>query len=161
MKTVLALVAVLLLAGAAGAQDWCWDADRVTAAYADGRLTVHHLAALYNCCPDPYEYDIHLDGDRLVIVEHEVLEAPCDCMCCFNVGLHLWGVPAGVASVSFSWRDYEQNGWLTRVVPVSVPDGPAADGLSSQTFATGCLDTTGVPEEPAPSAWGAVKSLYR
>lgn len=73
----------LAAAGPALAQADCEDAFR-TEVVGDA-ITIHHLGATYNCCPEPFAYEVSQEGDRIVVQENEILENPCYCLCCYDL----------------------------------------------------------------------------
>lgn len=62
-----------------------------------GTLTLRHVNAGFNCCPDMLYADISLVGDTLVIEEHESLESGgCDCLCLFDLDLEVMNLDPGI-----------------------------------------------------------------
>ncbi len=163
MKMLTIATAALLLAAPAAADFglWCDDADVVRVEVDGADVTVFHDAAVYNCCPDPFEFDTAWDGDRLVVTEHEVLTNPCFCVCCFDLDFTVENVPAGDWILRFVWWDTESTGWTEVEIPFTVDDvgqgGPAMVGESGDS---GCLTSSGVEDAPAAVPWGMVKAIY-
>lgn len=143
------------------AQDnyWCLNGGDVHATVDGSSVTIHHDGAFYNCCPDPFEYDVFWEDGTLVVVENEILTNPCYCMCCFNLSATIDDVPPGDWTVLFQWGDHEVE------LSISVADGdPAGDAVAGAVWKSDCLSSPSpVPDEPAPffQAWGAIKSWYR
>ena len=151
----------LAAAGPALAQAGCEDAFR-TEVVGDA-ITIHHLGATYNCCPEPFAYEVSQEGDRIVVQENEILENPCYCLCCYDLEATVSGAAPGAWNVVFRWYDYETWLWREVVLPVVVP-APGSGGPLLLTGASdsGCLGISAVPpEDPATRTWGAVKGLYR
>ncbi len=155
---------LLLLAVPATAQFglWCENADVVRAEVDGSTVTVIHEAALYNCCPDPFQYDVTWESDHLVVTETEVLTNPCFCVCCFDLYTSVENVPPGDWTMWFRWYDYETNDWQQVEVPFTVEDvgqgGPVAAGASD---GSGCLTSSGVDDTPqATTNWGCIKAIY-
>ena len=71
------------------------------------RLTVTHLDATYNCCPDDIEVSLAVDEWLLVLTETEILVTPCDCMCCYEVESTVESLAPGEYTVEYNWFDYE------------------------------------------------------
>ena len=148
--------------------DWCWDDDQVYAEVAGGRVAVFHDATIYNCCPDPFEYEISVEGDFIRVREIEVLSNPCYCICCFNLAMTIEDVPAGDYTLEFTWFDYETDDWLARSLEISVPDeGQAAFPALGDTHSSGCIEPQSVPDEPNPGdqeevspTWGRIKHFF-
>ncbi len=167
MKKTFAGICLLSLAlGApALAQDICDDSFRTEVE--GGTLTVQHLGALYNCCPEPFAYDVNQEDNVITIRETEVLVNPCYCVCCFNLAVVVADVPPGGWTVVFQWYDYETQLWREMELPIVVPDAGQSGILhvaSAQN--SGCLGLSAVPdpEQQAPwrqASWGALKSTYR
>lgn len=158
------LACALLLALPAAADHWCLDADTVTAEVRDGLVVVEHGAAFYNCCPEPIVYDLVVEGDVLDLTETVLEESPCDCLCCFDLGVVLRGVAPGDWTLRFRWLDNESWTWTSVDVPVTVPAGAAADGGPAvhETTNSGCHTHTGIEQpESVFRTWSGVKARYR
>jgi len=164
MKKTLIAVAALLLAAPAAADFglWCEYADEVRVEVNGADVTVIHEAAVYNCCPDPFDYDAVWDGDRLVVTETEVLTNPCFCVCCFDLSTTVESVPPGDWVLRFAWFDSETSAWTEVEVPFTVGDvgqsGPASVGENGDS---GCLTSSGVDDAPTTMPWGQIKAIYR
>lgn len=158
-------LASLALGAPVLAQDICDDSFRTEVE--GGTLTVHHLGALYNCCPEPFAYDVSQDGDLIRIRETEVLVNPCYCICCFNLTVVIEDVQPGSWTIIFQWYDYETQLWQEQELVVVVPDAGQSGTLHlASAEDSGCLGISAVPdpEQQAPwrqASWGALKSTYR
>jgi FlgD Ig-like domain len=129
---------VLLLAGlilavatvpASGQYPWCFDSDYFTTSASDGVITIHHINAAYNCCPDAFEYTVSQAGYLITVVEEEVATLPCACMCCYDLPLSIGPVAPGEYWIDFVWQD-EAHGELHRLLSVVVPgSGKCGDAL--------------------------------
>jgi hypothetical protein len=163
MRRTIAMLAALLLAAPAVAQYlWCDDADVVRVDVDGATVTVIHEAAVYNCCPDPFQYDVSWEGDRLLVTEHEVLTYPCYCICCFDLFATVENAPPGEWVLVFTWWNYESNGWMQVEVPFTVEDvGQGGPALMGPTDDSGCLNSSDVDDVPTTTAWGQVKTIYR
>jgi hypothetical protein len=158
------LLGILLLIGQvtpARAQFWCWEADEVIADTEDDIVRIQHLAALYNCCPDPVTYNIEV-GDATILVEEYTL-APCNCDCCMDLEVVLVDVPAGPWNILFRWFDLESGQWTGVILEVIIPDvGQQSGPFLAETARTDCLEASSVPDlSDAPLTWGYVKAMYR
>ncbi len=144
---------------------WCFEADevRVEVDPATSVVTILHEAALYNCCPEPIYYDVEFGDATLLVVEHALIEAPCDCDCCFELGVEITDAPPGPWQVLFRWFDLETGGWVDWHGEIVVPDvGQGSDPGEVALLNSGCLDTSGVPAHSTDSlTWSAVKTCYR
>lgn len=169
-----AALATLLLAGLFGphpvrGEEWCLDADEVRALVIEDTVYVFHDAALYNCCPEPFEYDIALEGSTISVREHEVLENPCYCVCCYNLYAQVLGVPPGSYVLEFRWFDYESADWQVRLLDLVVPDARQEESLAiGESGGSGCLTEADVPDPEPPvgpasgsPTWSAIKALFR
>lgn len=123
---IMLMVAILALALAlpASAQyPWCLDMDYITASVEDGVITFTHLYAVYNCCPDYFEYTITQEGNQITIMESEVLSIPCTCVCCYDLEVQVGPMAPGVYEIDFCWYDYE-SGIRHEYLVVEVPARP-------------------------------------
>ncbi len=164
------LIILLALAGTGFAQPVDCE-DEVYAVVDGGTVTVFHDGAVYNCCPDPFEYTVEVAGDQILVVETEVLSNPCFCICCFDLFVEIEDVAPGDYTLTFTWYDYETMEWLDWILPVSVPDaGQGSEARVAATYLSDCYaDPTGVPGDDGPGnqpplkpgSWGDVKALFR
>jgi hypothetical protein len=151
---------------------WCWNADLVSAQVVDSTITVLHLATVYNCCPDHFEFSVTHDGHSIVVVERAVMgHSICACNCCFNLSVDIEHVAPGTYSIDFTWWDGEQGGWAHWPLEVVVPDVGQKEELTMGAMTNSpCIQTpSSVPEDPGPGrntmapvrSWGEIKHLYR
>jgi len=70
-------------------------------------LHVVHRNATYNCCPDDIIVSLSVEGNVLTLTEEEILTAPCDCVCCYEVQATVADLSSGAYTVRFCWYDYE------------------------------------------------------
>jgi len=169
MRVLLAVAVscfVLAWGSSAFAQaDWCWDMDLVHAIVTGNTITVHHDATVYNCCPTDFVYDVTIEGSDIRVVEHEILEMPCSCLCCYNLSVDIENVPPGEYSLIFVWTDYEQGGqreWPLHVVVHAAGEGGELRVVPDRTFE--CIENQDVPEdipEPPADTWSEIKKLFR
>ncbi len=60
----------------------------------NGLLELNHYNAGFNCCPEAITADISLNGDTIVISEHED-NALCNCNCLYNLQLEIQNISSG------------------------------------------------------------------
>jgi len=174
MRVCICLLILLTMAvgySSSAAQDylWCADGDTVYAEVIESTITVHHDAAVYNCCPEPFQYDVSLQDGVIEIREVEVLENPCFCICCFDLSVEIEDVAPGSHQVLFSWFDYETDQWREWYLEVHVPDVDQNEGMTVIAVSEpDCVELTGVNEEAQPEepgfgvdSWGRIKIRYR
>lgn len=151
-------------AGIAQEYLWCFDADQILLDLhpADHTLTIDHRAAMYNCCPEPFQYQLESVPGVVEITETVLEEAPCDCICCFNTKVEVGPLSSGSWTIRFHWFDTEHGQWtvveeLVEVPPHEGDGGPAVLGQ----WPGDCLDAAPVPgPEIEPLRWDALKSRY-
>ncbi len=172
MRTLIfAQVAALLFLGGTSvhAQWWCYDGDVVRADVEGSTVTVFHDAALYNCCPDAFEYAVTQNGNQILVEEAEILTVGCLCLCCYDLSVVIEDVAPGDYLIVFRWDDYETGQWQERIVEITVPDvGQGGDAAVAGVFGLTCLDEpTAVPEDDDPEgetsqkkSWGEIKADY-
>jgi hypothetical protein len=167
---VLMLVAWLIQADRVEAQ-WS-ECDDSFATEIDGNsLIIHHDGALYNCCPDPFNYTVDQDDSLILVTETEVLSNPCFCICCFDLSVTIEDLAPGVYDLIFTWFDYEADQWQEVVLDVVIPNvGQAPLPAVVDTYLSDCYqDPTAVPDDRDPGnrpppeqyTWGLIKTLYR
>jgi len=162
MKTMLILIMLLAALSAAPALgNWCEYADVIRVEVDGADVTVFHDAALYNCCHDPFDYDMVWQDDRLEITESEV-NPQCYCICCFDLQTTIEAVPAGTWTLRFRWFDYEAPEWIEVDTIFTVEEvGQGGSAVFGSTDDSGCLeDSTGVVDPPTTS-WSLIKAIYR
>lgn len=174
MKITIVLAGALLVLGLStvlqpvGAQYWCWDADNIYAQVVGSTVTFYHDAALYNCCPDRFDFEIDIAGGELIVEEYEILSSPCYCICCYNVALEIEDVPPGDYTGVYHWYDYEIEEWRVWLLEILVPDvGQSGEPQISWVSTPECLESSSVPEQepsgedPDSGTWGRLKTIYR
>jgi hypothetical protein len=58
------------------------------------KLTIQHINAAFNCCPDTLSCKISMSGDTIVISESEK-KAGCKCNCLYDLQMEIVAIPAG------------------------------------------------------------------
>ena len=149
--------------------------DDVYAEIDGSTVRLYHDGSEYNCCPDHFDYDVDISAELILVTEHEVLLEPCDCICCFDLGVEIEDVPAGTYNLIFSWIDYGTYEWLEWPLQVTVPDiGQGGLLIVGAVLQSDCYwETTSVTEPPGDPAaepsleprrfgsWTQIKTLYR
>ena len=93
---------------------WCWD-NKIVAAVEGNSIILTHLSASYNCCPDDIEVTLSHEGNYLSLQEREIVPAPCDCLCCYNITTEIGGLVPGEYTIEYCWLDYETSGELSEI----------------------------------------------
>ena len=81
-----------------------------------------HFNATYNCCPDDIKVTLLVEGNKLKLIEEEILTTPCDCLCCYNIKTEITGLMPGEYTLEVCWDDWETHGKLCKTVTVVVPN---------------------------------------
>ncbi len=164
MRTRLLLAVLFAASHAAADPSACLNTDELTLGVGPtpGTVRLTHLAAMYNCCPEPILYDVGLQEGVLTVTERVLEESPCDCVCCFDLEVVVTDVPPGDWAVVLRWFDAESGAWSELTGAVTVPVSPARVMPRAELAVEPvCLNTTGIEPNFETSAWGAVKSAYR
>ena len=66
----------------------------------DSVLTIKHLNAGFNCCPEKFAVDIEVKGDSLIIREDDFKQG-CKCNCLYNLDILVHNIPADTYHVRF------------------------------------------------------------
>lgn len=74
--------------------------DCIEYAWESDRLTIRHKNAAFNCCPGRLTISSSLNGDTLLLREHEE-EALCDCDCLYDLEYTVYHVPSTLKVISF------------------------------------------------------------
>jgi hypothetical protein len=159
-------VACLIFAFPAWAQvEWC--DDYLYSSVQQGALTLFHNGSEYNCCPERFDYEVDVHGGQITVTETEILEMPCDCICCYDLSVKIEDLVPGAYTVVFRWYDYGDYQWEEWLLEVIVPDeGQTGDPQVTDLWRSDCYwEPTAVPEDDPPlhevGSWGAIKALYR
>lgn len=129
---MVAALALVLVVPASAQYPWCLDMDYFTTSVEDGVITITHYNAVYNCCPDYFEYTVNQQGNQIMITETEVLSIPCTCICCYDLPLQIGPLAPGVYEIDFCWYDYE-SGIRHEYLVVEVPDSRQGGEISRST----------------------------
>lgn len=111
------------------------DQDCIKYFYSDNVLTIKHLNAGFNCCPEEFLVDLQVSGDTLIIIEKEK-SALCDCDCLFDL--------------DFTLTDVDNRTWWIRVKEpyIHPPDQKEIlfeVNLKKNPQGTWCVHRTGYP----------------
>jgi hypothetical protein len=98
-------------------------------------LTVHHLNAAFNCCPQELLADFSFSDNAITITEGEIADPPCDCLCLYDVDYRITGLPPGEYSLIINGMYLGEN------------DDPLEMYLDLTTDSTGayCITREGYP----------------
>jgi hypothetical protein len=160
MRTLLLLTCVLLAGVALAdgpATGACLEDDAFVLTPRTNGLLITHSNATYNCCPDPITYEIEQNGQQILVVERVLSEAPCDCICCFELQVELMHVPPGNVTVTFSWYDEETGQTPSVLLTAFVPGGAVTDPTDVQASQRSDCLPTGTDR----CEWGVIKADYR
>lgn len=165
---LLTVILAVAVAPATAQMWWCEYSDDIYATVDGSSLTIHHDAALYNCCPEDIVFDVQEYGFFIEIEEHEILDIPCPCMCCYELTVDILNLWPGDYTIVFGGQDYE-TGWQTQYLYATVHDeGQGGSSLPGGRTVSDCIeDPTAVPDpedlppEPPAKSWGSIKACYR
>jgi hypothetical protein len=59
-------------------------------------LWVYHIDAVYNCCIEDIEVAVTVDDYVISLLETEILEVPCDCICPYDITTRVTNLVPGV-----------------------------------------------------------------
>jgi len=74
--------------------------DGIKFEYEDGILTVIHTNVEYNCCLDRVDVQMQLENFVIDLYETEVVSAPCDCLCHYDITTHIANLESGTYAVN-------------------------------------------------------------
>jgi len=82
-----------------GTQDWTTPSEQDCIEYVyDGEsiLTLRHINAGFNCCPDSLTAQFHVSVGSIIIDEGEVLDqGGCHCLCLYDLDYRIANLPPG------------------------------------------------------------------
>jgi hypothetical protein len=67
---------------------------------AQQKLTLNHINAAFNCCPDDMYCEIQVSDDTIHIFEYEETSA-CDCNCLYDITEELNGIEPGTYTIQY------------------------------------------------------------
>jgi len=162
-KSTLLLALVLFVSTAPALAQFPDCEDFVNALVFNGQVQVFHEGAVYNCCPDRFDYAVDVVGSSILVTETEVEGEPCDCDCCFDLQMTILDLAPGTYDLTFTWYDYHVWEWAVWLLEVTVPDlGQPADPSVGDVLKSDCYWQTTSVEEPQfrIQTWGLIKALY-
>ncbi len=65
----------------------------------EGILSIKHINAAFNCCPDSFGVEVSLEGNVITIVEQEYLTNPCFCLCLYDMEYSVGNVNPGTYTI--------------------------------------------------------------
>ena len=101
----------------AGDPNFETDSEQFLADVVGGKLIMRHIDAVYNCCIEDIEVSVSISGNVIDLHQTEILEAPCDCLCPYDITTVIGNLAPGVYTV------YVQNvsGLLGKITDVVIP----------------------------------------
>lgn len=93
------------------------DSERLIAEVVDCKLIVRHMDAVYNCCIKDIQVSVTVSDQLIDLYETEILYAPCDCLCPYDITTEIFGLPPGVYTVQVR----SERGLLGSIKEVAVP----------------------------------------
>jgi hypothetical protein len=69
-----------------------------------GVLSMKHVDAAFNCCPESLSAEVLIDGSLITVIEDEDFDggSPCDCICLFDLHIAVYDLAPGVYTISLS-----------------------------------------------------------
>jgi hypothetical protein len=104
-----------------GSPNYETDSERFVAEVVDCKLIVWHIDAVYNCCIKDVEVSVTVSDQVIDLYETEILYAPCDCLCPYDITTEIFDLPPGVYTVQVR----NERGLLGTIKEVSIPECPA------------------------------------
>lgn len=102
--------------------DWCVVDDSFVIFPSPGSLHILHFNVTYNCCLTGIAITVDVQEDLIAIQETEVVEIPCFCLCCYDVGVTIVNLQPGAYNVRYCWRDSDMGGIERCIeIPVVIP----------------------------------------
>jgi hypothetical protein len=96
------------------------DSERFAAEVVDCKLIVRHIDAVYNCCIEDIAVSVTVSDQVIDLYETEILYAPCDCLCPYDITTEIFDLPPGVYTVQVR----SEKGLLGTIKEVVVPECP-------------------------------------
>ena len=96
------------------------DSERFEAEVVDCKLIVRHIDGVYNCCIQDIEVSVTVSDQLIDLYETEILYAPCDCLCPYDITTEIFNLPPGVYTVQVR----SEKGLLGTIKEVVVPECP-------------------------------------
>jgi len=152
---VLTSALAVALLGATPAMSQVCD-EKIEIAPGPGEIDVYHSQAEYNCCAW-IDTEVLQLGAEIDIFEREQLEAPCDCLCCFDIIVGVSGLSPGEYVLRI-WKNSECIGGDDVLYGTWVVDVEGLSDPSVRTTYIPCVETTAPADV---GTWSTIKALFR
>ena len=86
-----------------------------------GTVAVVHKNAAYNCCPTDIAVYMSIVGNNILLTEEEILPAPCDCDCCYDIQSKIINLESGTYTLDYCWFDYETGQNMCYNTTITIP----------------------------------------
>lgn len=96
------------------------DSERFFAEVEGCKLIVRHIDTVYNCCIEDIAVSATVSDQVIDLFETEILSAPCDCLCPYDITTEIFNLPPGVYTVQVR----SEKGLLGTIKEVVVPECP-------------------------------------
>ncbi len=88
--------------------------ETLTANWETDHIAVLHHNAEYNCCIDEIAVAMAIDGFTITLTETEMLQAPCDCVCLYDVNSSIYDLPSGDYTINVMvWNQLYDTAYVT------------------------------------------------
>jgi len=83
----------------------------------DSTLRIKHVNTCFNCCTGAFEVDIRVDSNQVLMVERELLDIYCWCLCPFDIEYEFDLLPPGIYTIRVE-EPYVGESWHGRGDPL-------------------------------------------
>ena len=78
-----------------GGPNFQTDSTQIKAEWINNKLKISHIDAIYNCCIKEIKINVNINGNFIDVFEKEILEAPCDCFCPYDIFIEIGNILPG------------------------------------------------------------------
>jgi len=96
------------------------DSEQFVAEVVGCKLIVRHIDAVYNCCIKDIQVSVTVSDQVIDLYETEILYAPCDCLCPYDITTEILDLRPGVYTVQVR----SERGLLGTIKEVRIPECP-------------------------------------
>jgi len=122
-----------------GSENFATDSENFRVEVIGNTLWVYHIDAVYNCCIEDIDVTVRVEGNVVDLLETEILQAPCDCVCPYDIATQVTNLSPGIYTV----RIRNHTGLLKEIPGIVIPGNQACASNAECPQAAYCAKVLG------------------